>query len=52
MAGRPARIDWLNQVGPRHITHHGQTEYYEELMSNAGSLLAAAPNVEMFDTVG
>jgi quinol monooxygenase YgiN len=34
------------------FTHHGQAEYYKELMSKAGSLLAAPPNVEMFDTVG
>jgi quinol monooxygenase YgiN len=34
------------------FTRHGETEYYKELMSKAGSLLASAPNVEMFDTVG
>jgi quinol monooxygenase YgiN len=34
------------------FTRHGQTEYYKDVMSKAGSLLAAAPNVEMFDTVG
>jgi quinol monooxygenase YgiN len=34
------------------FTRHGQTEYYKEMMSKAGSILAAAPNVEMFDTVG
>jgi quinol monooxygenase YgiN len=34
------------------FTRHGQTEYYKDMMSKAGSLLAAAPNVEMFDTVG
>jgi quinol monooxygenase YgiN len=33
------------------FTRHGQTEYYKEMMSKAGSFLAAAPNVEMFDTV-
>jgi quinol monooxygenase YgiN len=34
------------------FTRHGQTEYYREMMSSAASVLAAAPNVEMFDTVG
>jgi quinol monooxygenase YgiN len=34
------------------FTRHGQTEYYQEMMSRAVSVLAAAPNVEMFDTVG
>ena len=34
------------------FTRHGQTEYYKDMMSKAASLLAAAPNVEMFDTVG
>jgi quinol monooxygenase YgiN len=34
------------------LTRHGQTEYYKDVMGKAGSLLAAAPNLEMFDTVG
>jgi quinol monooxygenase YgiN len=34
------------------FTRHSQTEYYKDMMSKAASLLAAAPNVEMFDTVG
>ena len=34
------------------FTRHGQTEYYKDMMSKAASFLAAAPNVEMFDTVG
>jgi quinol monooxygenase YgiN len=34
------------------FTRHGQTEYYKELMSNTGSLLAASPDVEMFDAIG
>ena len=34
------------------FARHGQTEYYRDVMSKAGSLLTAAPNVEMFDTVG
>jgi quinol monooxygenase YgiN len=34
------------------FTRHGQTEYYKEMMNKAGSLLAAPPNVETFDTVG
>jgi len=34
------------------FTRHGQTEYYKDMMSKAGSLVAAAPNVEIFDTVG
>jgi quinol monooxygenase YgiN len=34
------------------FTHHGQTDYYKAMMSKAASLLAAAPTVEMFDTVG
>jgi quinol monooxygenase YgiN len=34
------------------FTLHSQTEYYKDMMNKAGSFLAAAPNVEMFDTVG
>ena len=34
------------------FTRHGQTEYYKDMMSKAGSLVAAAPNVEIFDAVG
>jgi len=34
------------------FTRHGQTEDYKDMMNKVGSLLAAAPNVEMFDTVG
>ena len=34
------------------FTRHGQTEYYKDMMSKAGSLVAAAPNVEIFDTIG
>jgi quinol monooxygenase YgiN len=37
---------------PESFTRHGQTEYYKEMMTKAASFLAAAPNVEMFDTVG
>jgi quinol monooxygenase YgiN len=33
------------------LDRHNQTEYYKEMVSKAGSLLAAPPNAEMFDTV-
>jgi quinol monooxygenase YgiN len=33
------------------LERHNQTEYYKEMMSKAGSLLAAPPNFEMFDAI-
>jgi quinol monooxygenase YgiN len=33
------------------LDRHNQTEYYKEMMSKAGSLLAAPPNFEMFDAI-
>ncbi len=33
------------------LEHHNQTEYYKEMMTKAGALLAAPPNLEMFDAV-
>jgi quinol monooxygenase YgiN len=34
------------------LTRHNQTEYYKELMSKAGTLLAAPPNLETLDGIG
>jgi quinol monooxygenase YgiN len=34
------------------LTRHNETEYYKDLMSKAGSLLNAPPNLETLDGIG